>query len=167
MTTSHLSATSAALSHLGSLPGVFWSGLMDRSRAGLHSINSDGSTRPSNPTESVLIEAIMSASSALSERIDLDTPTYFEHRSGNGGLLLHAFSPSSCLVIRHGPGAPIPILRLAMRDSALRLSPQELLQNSTSRAASLPNLELTCEPSHPAAPSLFGQSAIYNPFTSA
>lgn len=157
----------ASLRQLAAQTGVLWSGLLDRSNATLHAFLPDGSSRPSTPADSVLIDAIVTASSALSDRIGLDTPTDFEHRSSNGGLLIHTPNASTGLVLCHGPAAPIPLLRLALRDCA-RLLPTPAPPPSKSWQPAPPIWADSPPPlTRPQALAASGQSEVYNPFTSA
>lgn len=157
----------ASLRQLAAQSGVLWSGLLDRSNATLHTFLPDGSTRPSTPADCVLIDAIITASSALSDRIGLDTPTDFEHRSSNGGLLIHTPSASKALVLCHGPAAPLPLLRLALRECA-RLLPTPASPPSQPWQPA-PPVWADSAPAltRPQALAASGQSEVYNPFTSA
>lgn len=157
----------ASLRQLATHPGVLWSAQLDRSSATLHSFLSDGSSRPSNPADNVLIDAIMTASSALSDRIGLDTPTDFEHRSPKGGLLIHAPDSSTVLVLCHESNAPLPLLRLALRDCARLLRALPSAQSQPWQPAPRIWADSPLAPTSPLPLAAAGQSEVYNPFTSA
>jgi hypothetical protein len=167
MSSSPHPAVMASLRQLAAQSGVLWSGLLDRSNATLLAFLPDGSFRPSTPADSVLIDAIITASSALSDRIGLDTPTDFEHRSSNGGLLIHAPNTSKALVLCHGPAAPLPLLRLALRDCARLLPAPASTPSQPWQPA--PPIWADSAPAltRPQALAASGQSEVYNPFTSA
>lgn len=157
----------ASLCQLAAQSGVLWSGLLDRSNPGLLTFNPDGSVRPSSPSEGVLIEAIMTASSALSNRIGLDSPTDFDHRSTNGGLLIHSPDSSRCLIVCHGPAAPIPLLRLALRVCAQHL-PVPIPPQIPSWQPMAPIWsDLPPELGQPPVLAASDHSVVYNPFNSA
>ena len=156
---------------LASQPGVLWSGLMNRNDHRLISVNCDGSARASGPAECVLIEAIMTASTALAERLGLGLASEWEHRFENGSLLVLAPEPHCCLIVCHSKGAPMPLLRMALRDVASSLPPP----NAPTEFAPFDVLNLS--DSSPLGDFAdFGtlpardashHSEVYNPFTSA
>jgi hypothetical protein len=155
---------------LATQPGTLWSALMARASPGLNcvSVHADGSPRPSSPTESVLIEAIMTASNALSERLGLGHASDFEHRFDAGGLLIHCPDATRCLILCHGQDAPVALLRLGLRAAggclpAPSLPPpaHELEDFSFSGAGSpttTPDFGMTPDPLAP------NHSEVYNPF---
>lgn len=152
----------ACLRSLSTLSGVLWAGLCDRTCMDLVGMLPDGSSRPAGPAEAVLLEAITTAAAALSDRLGLGTPAEFEHRFTSGGLLILCPDSSRSLLLCHSPGAPVALLRLALRDAALLLPPPPASPGQPRDLASLdwqaPPADFTRSPD---------QSEVYNPFTSA
>lgn len=171
MATSSQPEADACLRTLAAQPGVLWVGLMNRTSPSLKTLNPDGSARQSGPAESVLVEAIMTASNALSERLGLGRAADFEHRFEQGGLLIHSPDTGHCLILCHRPEAPVPLLRMALRDAARHLPPA-----APSAAPSMAEVFAFPDPGSlgglpdfvtPATRDASFQSEVYNPFTSA
>jgi hypothetical protein len=144
---------------------------MNRTRPGLISLNPEGTLRKSEPAESVLIEAIMTAASALSERLGLGPSLDFEHRFEQGGLLIHTPDPSRSLILCHTREATVPLLRMSLREAARTLPPQDPVSTPVSfDAAAFPDpgpLDGMTDFGNPFAPQAPTHSLVYNPFTSA
>lgn len=162
------SETDDCLRTLARQPGVLWVGLMNRTSPSLRTLNPDGSARQSGPAESVLVEGIMTASNALSERLGLGRAADFEHRFEQGGLLIHSTEAGHCLILCHRTEAPVPLLRMALRDAARLLPPPSAPSVAEVFAFSDPR-SLGGLPDFfpPAARDASFQSEVYNPFTSA
>ena len=144
---------------------------MNRTRPGLISLNPEGTLRKSEPAESVLIEAIMTAAAALSERLGLGPSLDFEHRFEQGGLLIHTPDPSRSLILCHTREATVPLLRMSLREAARTLPPQEPVSTPASfDTAAFPDpgpLDDMTDFGNPFAPQTPTHSLVYNPFTSA
>ena len=158
----------AILRSLANQPGILWCGLLERPPSRFTCVHADGTPRQPNPAESVLIEAIMTASGALSERLGLGAARDFEHRFSTGGLIIHAPESSRCLILCHAQDANVALLRLSLRDASCRLPQPDL--NSALNTFSFPGQadlshfpDFSVHPVPPPSP----QSEVYNPFSSA
>lgn len=159
------------LRSLASQPGILWIAVMNRTSPGFISLTSEGELRQSAPTESVLIEAIMTASSALSERLGLGQALDFEHRFEQGGLLVHSPDPTRSLILCHTREATVPLLRMALREAAQTLPPQSPpTAPDAFDAFSFPDpgpLGSVADFGNLTPPEAPPHSVVYNPFTSA
>lgn len=159
------------LQSIASQPGALWAGLLNRTRPGLISLNPEGILRKSEPAESVLIEAIMTAAAALSERLGLGPSLDFEHRFEQGGLLIHTPDPSRSLIVCHTREATVPLLRMTLREAARTLPPQDPVSTPASfDTSAFPDpgpLGSTTDFGNPFAAQAPPHSLVYNPFTSA
>lgn len=159
------------LQSIASQPGALWAGLLNRTRPGLISLNPEGTLRKSEPAESVLIEAIMTAASALSGRLGLGQSLDIEHRFEQGGLLIHSPDPSRSLIVCHTREATVPLLRMTLREAARTLPPQDPVSTPASfDTSAFPDpgpLGSTTDFGNPFAAQAPPHSLVYNPFTSA
>lgn len=156
----------AVLTPLASMPGVLWCGLLERPQSRLHLLPAVGPESSSLPRDNtvaqVLVDAILTAATALGEQLHQGSARELMFAFQDTGLMLITPpTPGCAILLAHAQGPGTTMLRLALHQAA-------------ESYLGIPDVS-SGEPSIGAADALIAsslsnpdmQSEVYNPFTSA